>query len=233
MARGGLLVLLAGLAPAFPGSPLEAQGVLLEGRVEVDLPGAPGLLPVFLEYDLRPEPGTREVELTLLAPGATRLEAPDLGWGESDLALRLSEIRPRYWTGTLSLPGGRADSLTLRISYRVAESWEEGGRIVLPLLVPAWAPQEPHPRTFVAGIHVPPGLTVTESFPTSVVMRPDGAEGGRYEVALQGVPAMLVLRVVQGEAPFLTLERVLDILVVGALLIMGALGIRYLRGAGG
>jgi hypothetical protein len=44
---------------------------------------------------------------------------------------------------------------------------------------------------------------------------------------------MLVLRVVQGEAPFLTLERVLDILVVGALLIMGALGIRYLRGAGG
>jgi hypothetical protein len=43
---------------------------------------------------------------------------------------------------------------------------------------------------------------------------------------------MLVLRIVPGEAPFLTLERVLDILVVTLLLVMGALGLRYLRREG-
>jgi hypothetical protein len=82
----------------------------------------------------------------------------------------------------------------------------------------------------VARVTVPEGLTVTESFPTSVVGRPRGAEGGVYEVALQGVPSVLLLRVVQGEAPFLNLERALDILVIATLLAMGVAGVRFLKG---
>jgi hypothetical protein len=39
----------------------------------------------------------------------------------------------------------------------------------------------------------------------------------------------LVLRVVQGEGSFITLERALDLLVVLILLGVGALGLRYLR----
>ena len=66
-----------------------------------------------------------------------------------------------------------------------------------------------------------------------MVRRPEGAGGGSYQVALQSVPSMLILRMAEGEAPFLTLERILDILVVSILLVMGLLGVRFLRGGRG
>jgi hypothetical protein len=65
-----------------------------------------------------------------------------------------------------------------------------------------------------------------------VVGRPEEAEGGTYEVALQGMPSMMVLRVTEGAAPFLTLERVLDALVLSVLAVMGLAGLRYLRKTG-
>ena len=41
---------------------------------------------------------------------------------------------------------------------------------------------------------------------------------------------MLILEVVPGNGPFLTLETGLDLLVILVLLVMGAFGVRYLRG---
>lgn len=49
-------------------------------------------------------------------------------------------------------------------------------------------------------------------------------------MGLQGVPSALVLWTTSGEAPILTLERVLDLLVVASLLLLGALGLRFLAG---
>jgi hypothetical protein len=214
------------------GGHLLGQDRLLQGELVVELPSVPEPVPVSLAYVLQPGPGATEVELTLLAPGSTAIRALEARWDGGRLPLLMDEIRTRYWTGAIRLPAVGQPSFSLQIDYRVDGAWGDDGRIVLPLITPAWVPRDPNPRTFVAGITVPPGLTVTESFPTSVVARPETARGGRYEIALQGVPAMLVLRTVPGEAPFLTLERLLDILVVTLLLVMGTFGLRYLKREG-
>jgi hypothetical protein len=187
-----------------------------------------------MEYRLLPDSGSREVGLTLLSPGSTRLLAVRASWAGGSLPLKLLELRPHYWSGSVTLPaveeGSPGQPLTLGLTYEVEGGWEDSGRATVPILAVSWVPRDPHPRTFVARVEVPAGVTVTESFPTSVVERPRRAEGGPYEMALQGVPAMLVLRTVQGEAPFVTLEGILDLFVVVTLLLMGALGIRYLKG---
>lgn len=222
LALGALLLL--------PGS-LFAQGSLADGVLEARLPPEGGPLPVALEYRLLPEAGAGEVPFTILTPESTRVTALRASWGGGDLPLQIRELRPHYWSGALApLPG--EDPFTLHLSYTVEEGWSREGRVTVPILAVGWAPREPHPRTFVARVRVPEGLTVTQSFPTSVVDRPRGAEGGLYEVALQGVPSMLVLRVVRGDAPLLNLERTLDLLVLVTLLAMGIAGVRFLRGNG-
>jgi hypothetical protein len=223
----GLTLALAALA--FPFGSLEGQGTLAEAVMEVRLPREGGPILVTLEYRLFPEAGSGEIGVTLLTPGDTRLTAIQASWGGDAFALRIPELRPHYGSGTVALPSG-GTPLTLHLSYVVEGAWSGDGRVTVPIPAVSWIPRDPHPRTFVARVEVPEGLTVTESFPTSVVQRPRGAEGGSYEMTLQGVPSMLVLRVVQGEAPFLNLERVLDILVIATLLVMGAAGVRFLKG---
>jgi hypothetical protein len=219
--------------------------------LEADLTSGPGPIPVILELDVHPDSGAVDLPLTLLTPEDTRLSDFRASWDGGDLSLRVLQLRPHYWTGAIRLPDpegtpnvggsreevrgidpGSRSTVTLRVAYRVNGGWEEGRRIVIPVPAPTWVPEDPHPGTFSARVRVPEGLTVTESFPTSVVARPDGAEGGTYEVALQGMPSMLVLRVSQGEAPALTLEVVLDVLVVMVLVLMGLAGLRYLRKGG-
>lgn len=237
--------------PGVPAEPLAGQSTIRGAILEADLIQGPGPIPVTLELDVRPDSEAVDLPLTLLTPEDTRLSDLRASWEGGDLSLRVLQLRPHYWTGTVRLPvptetpatgdsGAEARSLepasrspvTLRIAYRVDGGWEGGRRIVVPVPAPTWVPEDPHPGTFRARVRVPEGLTVTESFPTSVVARPDGAEGGTYEVALQGMPSMLVLRVAQGEAPALTLEGVLDVLVVMVLVLMGLAGLRYLRKGG-
>jgi hypothetical protein len=72
-------------------------------------------------------------------------------------------------------------------------------------------------------------MRVASTFPTSVLSRPRGDEGGEIVVALQAVPSVLILRTSQAGSPGLTLERALDGVVVAALLVMVFLGIRFFR----
>jgi len=197
--------------------------------MEVSLPPEAGPVPVVLQYRLAPEPGTREVGLTLLSPRGVRLAGLQVTGPEGEIPFRLQELRPHYWTGSMSLPQG-GEALRVRIGYSVEGGWSRDGRITLPIPAVAWVPSEPGPRTFVATVEVPEGVTVRESFPTSVTRKPRGSEGGVYEASLQAVPAMLVLRVARGPSPPLGLEGILDILVMALLLVMGAMGIRFLRG---
>lgn len=122
------------------------------------------------------------------------------------------------------------DSITLQISYIVEGGWDEDGRATIPLVVPRWVPFEPLPETFTARIAVPEGLTVSSSFPTSVTKKPRPGSEGDYELGLQSVPAMLILRTEPGSGSFLTTERILDLVAILILLLMGASGLRYLRG---
>ena len=226
------VVLLANL-PAW--EPLVGQGVLLDVRMEVALPTEPGPVEVRLLFQLSGEAESLDLPFTLLTPAPSRIVGLRVRHGEEEERLTPEEVRTHYWTGAIQLPQlvEPGDTLILELRYSVEGGWSDGGRVTIPIPAPVWTPQDPRPRTFLATVTVPQGWVITESFPTSVVQRPVGAGGGQYQVALQSVPSMLVLRMFEGEAPFLTLERVLDILVVSALLIMGLLGIRFLRrGAG-
>jgi hypothetical protein len=210
-------------------SPLAAQGLLLDARLDAALPLDPGPVEVRLTLRVLPEGGTRDLPLTLLTADSTRVQ----GLTVDGAPLQMVEVRPHYWTALLPLPGGdtSAEGLTLELAYTVLGGWSQQDRITLPIPAPAWIPRDPQPRTFIATVLVPPGLGVTESFPTSVTERPDGTKGGDYQVTLQSVPSMMILRVARGEMPLLTAERLLDVSVVLLLVVMGALGIGYLRRA--
>jgi hypothetical protein len=167
---------------------------------------------------------------------------------EENSVFFLEKVREHYWEGSVGLPSGALpsvglpsvglpsgttvprDSITLQISYLVEGGWDEDGRATIPLVVPRWVPFEPLPETFTARIAVPEGLTVSSSFPTSVTRKPRPGSEGNYELGLQGVPAMLILRTEPGSGSFLTVERILDLVVILILLVMGAAGLRYLRG---
>jgi len=213
----------------------------------VELPREPGPILVVLELEVQPDSGAADLPLTLLTPDDTRLGDLRASWDGGDLSLRILQLRPHYWEGTVRLPGpdvvpgtgypagvtggirsAPRSPVTVRIAYRLDGGWEDEGRITVPVPAPAWVPVDPHPETFRARVRVPKGITVTESFPTSVVARPVGSGGGSYEVTLQGMPSMLILRVVLGEAPALTMELLLDGLVVFVLALMGLAGLRYL-----
>lgn len=147
--------------------------------------------------------------------------------------IEMEELRKRYWEGSVPIPRESArlgDSLSLRFDYQVEGAWGRGGRIELPLIVPRWNPLQPTPTTFMATVEIPRGRTVTGSFPSSVLARPPPDAGGPFQLGLQGVPAMLVLHLAEGGGPLLTLPRFLDALVASILLVMGLLGVRYLRG---
>lgn len=218
----------------------QAQGTLLKARVEVGLPTSQSPIPVLSTFTLRPDRSAREIPLSLLSPEPIRLislsvlmdgREMESNRGE-DSEFFLERVREHYWEGTVQLPPdipGPRDSVTLQISYVVEGGWGEDRRATIPLVVPRWVPFEPLPETFTARIAVPSGLTITGSFPTSVIQKPEAGTGGNYELGLQGVPAMLILRTEIGDGSLLTLERTLDLFVVLILLMMGAAGVRYLR----
>jgi hypothetical protein len=144
--------------------------------------------------------------------------------------IEMEEIRAGYLTGALRLePGsGTSGPVLLTLEYDV-DGGDGVGPVVLPLVTPRLAPSDPGPRTFLATVEIPEGLTVTESFPSSVLERPAASRGGSWVVGLQGVPAMVSLRVSEGRGVLFSLERVLDLGVLAGLLLMGAWGLSRLR----
>lgn len=193
-----------------------------------------------IAYRILPEPGTGEVLLSALTMEPTRILdlRASLGGEESDLPggegipIRMGQTRDHFLEGSVRLPeraGAGGPPLSLQLGYVVEGAWTKPGRATIPLVVPRWIPADPNPETFLARVQVPEGRTIVESFPTSVIGRPLPGAGGVYEIGLQGVPAMLVLRIERGEGSFLTLEGTLDLLVILVLLGMGLMGFRYMR----
>ena len=232
-----LTVLLAAL---LPGGAAQGQGTLLTARVEVSLPSSKDPIPVVSSFTLRPDRDAHSIPVSLLSPEPIRLlslrvliDGHELeSDGDEGSSFIFERVREHYWEGSAQLPPetqGTRDSITLQISYSVEGGWTEKGRATIPLIVPRWVPFEPLPETFTARIAVPEGLTVSGSFPTTVINKPDPGREGTYELGLQAVPAMLILRTEDGIGSPVTLERALDLVVVLILLVMGAAGIRFLR----
>ncbi len=241
MKASNLLLVVGVLSLSPPTDPLAAQGVLLDARMQTSLQRVGGAFQVQITYRILPEPGTKEVPLSVLTPEPARILSLQAFLDRQELEVSsegasgfyIEKVREHFSEGSVRLEGNTGEStdpLSLQLIYTVEGAWEEGGRATIPLVVPRWIPAEPTPQTFLATVEVPEGLTIIGSFPTSVLSQPPPGERGAYEIGLQGVPAMLVLRVAQGTGSLLTLERGLDLFVVLILLVMGAFGVRYLRG---
>ncbi len=99
----------------------------------------------------------------------------------------------------------------------------------VPLLSLDLPPEAASPGLFRAEIHLPPGWTVTEGFPTG--MTPAGAPG-TYAVDLAVVPALIGFRARSDGAWRPGLPLALDVVALVALLAFSALGWRHLREGG-
>ena len=192
---------------------------------------SPGPVTVRLEYELEVNRDTGELPLSLLLFEPAEVSPLRARVDGIPISAELKEARPHYLTGALSLgPAFRAsDSLLLTLEYEVHGGWTTSGRVFLPLVTLRLEPVDPRPQTFQGSVEIPEGLAVTGSFPTSVLARPRGTEGGTFKVGLQGVPAVMSLRVSQSGKVLWTLERALDALVALVLLGMGVMGWRHLR----
>jgi hypothetical protein len=145
----------------------------------------------------------------------------------------LALVRDHYWEGKVPIPSDlirNGNALALTFTYDLLGAWSGIGRADIPLVVPLWSPADPTPETFQAKIHLPSGYSVTSSFPTSLASRASLPPGQPFELGLQAVPAVLVLRISPGEGPLFTLEGSLDAIVLLILLTMGIMGFRFLRG---
>jgi hypothetical protein len=174
---GILGTLLLGALP----HPLPAQGVLLDARMELSLAPTEGSLQVGITYRLLTAEEAAEIPLSLLTPGSTHvdsLRASMAGGAGGEPEVKLPAplpgvIRKHYWEGSVPLPAGRreaGDTLVLRFIYTVGGVSRDGGRVEVPILAVRWNPQVPAPRTFLATVGLPPGISVTGSFPTSVAV---------------------------------------------------------------
>ena len=211
----------------------EPTGSVLKADVNVTLPPPGGSARVQLTYRLRPDPGSRVVPVSLLAPDpAVLLFLRVSNGGDSGTAVDLRGVRDFYSEGEIPLPttdGAVGDIVTLTFTYAVQRAWDRVDRAVIPLVVPTWIPDQPDPRTFEATIEPPPGYVVTSTFPTALggSVPSDGLEP--VSLSLQAVPAFMVVRVADAMESGITLEAWLDFLVLGLLAAMAILGFLYLK----
>jgi hypothetical protein len=207
------------------------SGRLLRARMEADLARGTDQVTVTLEYQVAAGPDALSIPLSVLLMDPAVLSPIRAEVDGTPASVALREVRPLYFAGKIALDSGAgpSDSVGITLTYRVTGNPPRAERAVLPLVVPLWEPSNARPQTFQATVRIPAGLSITGSFPTSVLSRPRGDEGGAMVVGLQGVPSVLTLRLATGEPPLLTVERALDGVVVLGLLLMAVVGWRHLR----
>jgi hypothetical protein len=212
----------------------ESASSVQQARLEATIPDRRESVPVRLEFLVLPSPSTRAMPVTVLQMDPARLSPLQVSVDGRGVEVRMREERRRFFAGEIPLPGGGPGGAPVEVvaQYDVLDGWDEGGKLVLPVVAPGWTPTDPGPRSFVATLRIPPGMRVASTFPTSVLSRPRDSEGGEILIGLQAVPSILNLRASMAGSPGLTLERALDGFVVVTLLVMAFLGIRFIRRPG-
>jgi hypothetical protein len=119
----------------------------------------------------------------------------------------------------------------VELRYRVADAvLRDGTRLDIraPILLVDAAPASAGDRFFDAELLLPPGITVTESFPTVPRTRVAAAGGARYTIAMQVVPSLLRWRATDGPAPWLSFEARVDLFLLIGIAALAAFGARAL-----
>ncbi|MDH5589206.1 MAG: hypothetical protein OEZ65_01995 [Gemmatimonadota bacterium] len=228
--RTALFLAAAVLAP--PRTPVEGQGWVRSVGMEVSLLSGTGDAVVEMTYDFGGVAAGDPVPFRILAFAGAQVDTVEFGWRDGGAARSVPLVPVRGALDTLTIPWDVGpEGIPLRVRYHVADAVEAEGagmlRIHLPVLAPAWPPQEAEPGLFRARVPVPPEWVVTESFPTSL-----SGGGGEPSITLAVVPSVVTLRVRIGDARGVTLPLILDAAALAVLLVFAGLGWRHLRVTG-
>jgi len=224
--RVGVVALAVSLSLA-TAADTSAQGVVVAARLAIDvLPGGDAI--VTAGYRLALEAGAT-VPLEVLVPDGIDVVALSVTGSGPDDALvgpvRLEPASARQRTATL--PGVPDDSM-LALEYRVtgALAWDgHAGTVRVPVVGVA-LPAAESGDVFNATIRPPPGLFVTEGFPTGLTADDTGALG----VLLPVVPSMVSLRGRDAPGWRLGAAQAAELLTLLVLVGFAVFGWRHLRG---
>lgn len=239
-ARGAAALALAAVAllPASAAAQEEAaateriRGGTLWVRVARDAP-----VRVELAYELALDPATRELPLRGIAfRGAVpeRVRATAAGLPAS---VGLDADSFPLLAGEIEIPPGAVvdGALSIGLLYELRRPFrpqEDRFDLAVPIPIPDRPPDGAPERLFVAEVRLPPGFALVERFPTVPVVRRLEGEVPVYEMALPVVPSLLRVRARSGPPPLVTFGRAVDMGVIGALLLLGAVGWRLFRRSG-
>lgn len=230
----GLLIpaLLTALtsASAAAQAPASAQDPLLGGvNGRIDLTEeAPGgrIANVRLEYRLEMDPAVDDLRLYGLAfAGANPVEVRAAVDGVR-APVEMDAPSAGRLAGRVRLPVERADTLRLRLTYRVRHAGGgESYNMAVPLLLPQATPTGAPSDFFTATLDLPAHHAIVESFPV-LPARTERAARATWDLQLQVVPAVVRWRAHTGAAPPLRFTRVVDLLALFVLLATGIVAVR-------
>ena len=246
--RIGLLrgaVLLQASLLLLGAEPLGAQGAgaettdgrVMAARLDARVPAAgsdDGTTEVEIGYRVVADRTVERIPLKALAFfGVTPTDVRVTVEGEA-AGSGLDPSRPPLLSGGVRLdrPARAGDTLDLVVSYGLPAAIPATGGgfdIVLPVLFVDWKPVGAPEDFFEATVRLPAAYSVEEAFPT--VPKETRVRDGtrRYDFRLQTVPSLIRFRGEEGDPPFFTFSRLVDLGVVLILVLGGAFGWRALR----
>jgi hypothetical protein len=184
---------------------------------------------VAITYVVQATPESREVPLAGLLFGDVEISSVQVSIAGVESPVPITHqpgerLRASIPLGTTALDGGPV-SFVLRYEVSGAAPFAGVRELRVPVLAVMWPPAEALPGIFRAELLLPPGLTVLGSFPSDLRQ---AEVGGPYVTELPVLPALLSLRVTDGERRL----RVTAILNAAVLVLLGVVlvgGWRYLR----
>lgn len=220
------LALLAGAAAAAGTDAAASPPSVTEARLAVVREGGDARAELVLVLSRRP----RGLELRAVEHGETRLEglAVRLGGADLEIVPAAAAAPARVWRAGVEDEASTGPA-ELVLSYRVAGavSGERGGAsLLVPLVLPRLRGAAARPALFRARLPLPAGHTPWESFPS---VAPVPSEEGVVELALPVLPGLVRLDSGPGPPPLLAPARLADALTLGALALLGAIGLVALR----
>lgn len=214
-------LLLAHLAVGLPARAQQPAGEPLAVAFEAEVGPADGTTRATVTYRLRLNAGAERIPLLGLHFLGARIEGLEASMDGTALGLEAAREQvdgSPLFSGHLRLPEPVTSTgeRELTLSYDVADALRSDGGafdLVVPVVIVDWPPTTAPPDMFSARLSLPEELSISAAFPT-VRRSSEVRDGTRVEsFRLQVAPSVVRLRGSVGDAPLLTLGRLVDLTV--------------------
>lgn len=215
-----------------------AQGVVVGAAMAATVEGDALRHSVSLRFRVRLGPGAESIPLLWLGYRGTQVEGlrattvSDRAGAGRELDIVMDPSRARF--GTLLLPPtpGTDPVFAFELTYQVVQESVQSGAgfdLVLPVLMVDWDPEDSREELFTAELSLPASYGVVEMFPTVPVEVQEAEAANLHILSLPVVPSFVRLRGREGDRPFLTFGRLVDLGVGLVLFFLAAFGWRRMR----